>query len=123
MFWEVKMGEMAKSFGSGFVGGLLGSLCCVTPLVLVLLGLSGLSGAMALAGTLQQNFRWTLFIPIGLVFLLASIYFHIKKREGTCNVKLIKHYKAYVIGTIVFAIIVWFSLIYVIVPAIFGMLS
>lgn len=117
------MGEMGRSLGTGFFGGLFGSLCCVTPLALVLLGLSGVSGAMALAGTLQQNFRWTLFIPLGLVFLLGSIYFHIKKREGVCTVNTLKQYKSYVIGTIIFAVVVWASLIYVIVPAVFSLLS
>jgi len=117
------MKEVGKSLGSGFISGLVGSLCCVTPVVLVLIGLSGVSGAMALAGTLQQNFRWTLFIPLGALFLIGSLYVHIKKRAGVCNVRTIKHYKAYVISTIIFAVVIWALLIYVIVPAIFGMLS
>ena len=79
------MSEAKSSLGSGFIGGLVGSLCCVTPLVLVLIGLSGVAGATALAGTLQQNFRWTLFIPLATLFLMGAMYFHIKKKAGVCN--------------------------------------
>lgn len=107
----------------GFLGGMVGSLCCVTPLVLVLLGLSSISGAAALAGYLQQNYRWTLFIPIGLVLLFTSIYLHIKRKEGVCNLNIIKNYKYYVGGTIIFAIIVWVLVIFIIVPAAFKLLE
>jgi len=117
------MSELKSSLGSGFFSGLIGALCCVTLLVLVLIGLSGISGGMALAGTLQQNFRWTLFIPLATIFLVTAMYFHIKKREGVCNVRTIKKYKTYVIVTIGFAVIIWASLIYVIVPSVFSLLG
>jgi|TARA_B100001971_G_C18232042_1_gene564551 hypothetical protein len=118
-----KKNETKKSLLTGFISGLLSSLCCVTPLVLVLLGLSGVAGAMGLAGFLQQNLRWTLFIPLGLIFLGSSIYLYIRKKEGTCNLKTIQKYKTFVITTILFAVIVWILLIYVIVPYIFGLLT
>ena len=117
------MSELKSSIGSGFLGGLIGSLCCVTPLVLVLVGLSGVSGAMALAGNLQQTFRWTVFIPIAIIFLFIAMYFHIKRRAGVCNLRTIKRYKTYVIVTILFAIIIWASLIYVIVPGVFRLFA
>ena len=117
------MRDASRAVGSGFIAELVGSLCCVTPLVLVLLGLSGVAGAMGLAAFLQQNFRWTLFIPLGIIFLTGSLYYSIKRKVGVCNVQTIKRYKAFVIGTIVFAIIVWAPLIYVIEPAIFEFLS
>jgi hypothetical protein len=115
--------ETKHALGTGFVSGVLGSLCCVTPLVLVLLGFSGVSGAMALAGTLQQNFRWLLFIPLGVLFLGGSIYVHLKRKEGVCNLNTIKQYKYYVIITILFTIAIWILLIYAIVPAAFALLS
>jgi len=117
------MKEINKSLGNGAVAGLLGALCCVTPLVLVLVGLSGVAGAMSLSETLQQNYRWTLFIPLAIIFLVGSIYYHIKGKSGVCNLKTIKHYKTYVISTIVFAIVIWVALLYMIVPAIFKLLS
>ena len=117
------MKTVTRSLTHGFFAGLAGSLCCVTPLVLVLLGLSGVTGAAALAGSLQQNYRWTLFIPVALVLLLASIYFHVRRREGTCTIKNIKKQKWYVIGTVSFALIVWTLLLYAIVPAMFKLLG
>lgn len=115
---------MVKGFlRTGIGAGFLGSLCCVTPLIVVLLGLSGASGAMALAGSLQQNYRWTLFIPLAFLFLVASIYFYIKKDAGKCDLKTLKRYKSYVIGTIIFAIVIWAMLIYVLVPLAFKFIS
>lgn len=116
------MKQYKKVLKDGFISGLFGSLCCVTPLVLVLLGLSTVSGGAALAGVLQQRFRLVLFIPLAIIFLSLSIYFHIKRKEGVCNFHTLKNYKSYVLVTIIFAIIVWVLLIYVIVPVIFGLL-
>ncbi len=108
----------------GEIGGLtLGALCCVTPLVLVLIGLSGASSAMALAGTLQQSFRWMLFIPLATLFLVAAIFLQIRKKEGVCNVKTIKKYKYYVLFTFIFALLTWVALLYVIVPMGFSLIS
>ncbi len=117
------MGEIKKAVGTGFISGLFGSLCCVTPLVLVLLGLSGVSGAMGLASYLQQNFRWALFIPLGVLFLIGAIYFQIKRKAGVCSFATIGRYKKFVMSTIIIAVVVWALLIYVIVPGIFGILS
>jgi hypothetical protein len=115
--------NMGKALSSGFISGFIGSLCCVGPLVLILLGLSGVSGAIALSGDLTSYYRWTLFIPLASVFLLSSVYFYIKKKEGVCNLKMIKHHKAYVITTISFAVFVWIALLYVIVPTAFSLIT
>ena len=117
------MKNVTKSITTGSISGLLGALCCVTPLVLVLVGLSGVSGAAALSGTLQQNFRWTLFIPLATIFLVLALYFQLKKKEGVCNLNTIKKYKWFVLTTVLFAVIIWVLLIYAIVPAIFSLLS
>lgn len=118
-----KNNEIKSAAKTGSIAAIIGGLCCITPLVLVLVGLSGVSGAMALAGYLQQNFRWTVFIPLATIFLIASIYFHIKKKAGVCNIKTIKHCKWYVITTILFAVIIWALLLYIIVPEIFSLIS
>ena len=107
----------------GTISGFLGALCCITPLVLVLIGLSTVSSAVVLTGVLQQNYRWTLFIPLAATFFLVSTYIYIKKREGVCNLNTIKNYKVYVITTLMSAIVVWVLLLYAIVPAIFSLLS
>jgi hypothetical protein len=117
------MKNLKRSLSSGFLSGLTGALCCVTPLVLVLLGLSSVSGAMGIASYLQQNFRWTLFIPLALVLLFTSIYLHIKRKEGSCNLKNIKKNKNYILITIIFTILTWTTLIYLLVPFLFKLLS
>ena len=107
----------------GFFAGLIGALCCVTPLVLVLIGFSGVAGAMALSGNLVQYYRWTLFIPLASIFLIGAIYFHVKRKSKVCNLKTLKKHKSYVIATILFAAIVWVVLLYVIVPIAFSLIS
>ena len=117
------MSEGSRCIGTGIMSGLLSGLCCITPLILVLLGLSTVSGAMGIASFLQQNFRWTLFIPLGLIFLISSIYLYIKKKEGICNLDSIRRYKFFVISTFVLAIVVWALTIYLLVPTLFSLLQ
>lgn len=52
----------------GFVAGILASVCCVGPLVLVL---AGVSGAWISNLTLLEPYRW-IFIGIALVFIALA---------------------------------------------------
>lgn len=115
--------KLTESMKWGSLSGLAGSLCCVGPLVLVLLGLSGVSGAMALSETLSSNLRWTVFVPLAIAFLALAIYLHVRRREGRCTWDAVQKHKTFVITTVAFAAIVWILLLWVIVPAVFNALS
>lgn len=52
----------------GFVAGILASVCCVGPLVLVM---AGISGAWISNLTLLEPYRW-IFIGIALVFMALA---------------------------------------------------
>ena len=117
------MKDVGKALKKGALAGFFGSLCCIGPLVLVLVGISGVSGAMALSGQWAQNLRWTVFIPLATLTLIAAIYFHIKKEAGVCNIKTIQEYKWFVVTTVFFALIVWILLLYVVAPFGFKLLQ
>ena len=65
-------------------GAFVTSLCCVTPVLLVLFGLSTVSFAASLSHTLYFGYRWA-FVLAGLLFLSASLVLYLRRR-GICHV-------------------------------------
>jgi hypothetical protein len=61
----------------------IASLCCVAPLVLVLLGLSTVSFAASLTDTLYGGHKW-IFRGVGLTLLAASLVYYFRKK-GVCT--------------------------------------
>jgi hypothetical protein len=62
----------------GLLAGLVGISCCVSPVVLVLLGLSSVSAAISLGNTLYYGYGWyfrgaaLLFAGAGIVVILRG---------------------------------------------------
>ncbi len=68
----------------------IASLCCVTPIILVLLGLSTVSFAISLSNVLDGQYRWV-FILLGLATLAVSLLFYFRKK-GVCTLdQAVKH--------------------------------
>lgn len=67
------------------VAGIIGGLCCLTPIVLVMLGLATISVAADLGNVLYGKYRW-LFRLASLAFLAMglAIYF---RRRGICSLE------------------------------------
>jgi len=63
--------------------GLIGGLCCMTPIVMVLLGLASISAANSLGNVLYGEYRWA-FRAASLVFLIAAIVVYFRRR-GICT--------------------------------------
>lgn len=64
----------------GFVPGIIATLCCLGPLLLIMLGLVSASSALAISAYSPY------FIPIGLLVLVISLIYAIKKRRAIiCN--------------------------------------
>ena len=63
----------------------LASLCCLSPVILVLLGLSSVSFATSLADTFYGEYKWA-FRIIGLVALLASLTYYFRRQKGICTI-------------------------------------
>lgn len=65
-----------SGFGLGALAGLVGMACCVSPVILVLVGASSVAYAISLADTLYGDYGWhfrgaaLLFAGLGLVWML-----------------------------------------------------
>lgn len=93
------------------------SLCCLSPVILVLLGLSTVSFAGSLADTLYGDYKWV-FRGIGLVFLIISLILYFRKR-GVCTLDQAKRQRNEIINTVLIALIAatagYFFFLYVVV--------
>lgn len=74
-----RKGVLAISALAAFVG----SLCCVTPVVLVLLGLASISVAADMGNVLYGEYRW-IFRIVALGFLAAALILYFR-RKGICT--------------------------------------
>lgn len=83
----------------------LAGLCCFTPAVLVLLGLSSVSFASSLADTLYGTYKWV-FRAAGLLFLAAALFWYFYKREKICTIDAAKRNRTRIINTVLLALII-----------------
>lgn len=62
----------------------LSSLCCLSSVILVLLGLSSVSFAASLSDTLYGEYKWA-FRGAGLLLLAAAAVYYLRKQKGVCT--------------------------------------
>ena len=102
---------------SAFIAG----LCCFTPIVLVLLGISTVSYAASLSDILYGQYKWV-FRGIALLFLLSSLYWYFYKKEKICTIDEAKKKRKKIINlilvTLISGIIIYIIWLYVIVEII-----
>ncbi len=61
------------------------SLCCLTPVIIVLFGLGSVSLAASLADTLYGDYKWV-FRGIGLVLLAFAFVWYLRREKGICTI-------------------------------------
>ena len=79
------------------LAALIGGLCCMTPVVLVLLGLASLSVAADLGNVLYGEYRWA-FRLAALVFLALTLWVYFRKR-GICTLDQARRERNRIINT------------------------
>ncbi len=79
------------------IAALIGGLCCVTPVVLVLLGLSTLAFANSLGNVLYGEYRWA-FRLAALLFLGLALWTYFRKR-GICTLDQARRQRNRIINT------------------------
>jgi hypothetical protein len=89
----------------GWIGAsaIVASLCCLTPLVLVLFGLSTVAFAASLADTLYGTYKW-IFRILGLVLLTVSLVIYFRSR-GICTLDDAKRRKNEIINKVLLALV------------------
>lgn len=79
------------------------SLCCLSPVVLVLFGLSTVSVGASLADTLYGTYKWA-FRTLGLLLLAASLIFYFRSR-GICTLDQVKRDRQKIINVVLVSLI------------------
>lgn len=97
---------------------LLASLCCLSPVILVLVGVSTVSFASSLADTLYGDFKWY-FRGVGLIALLGALYYYLTRTKGICTIDEAKRRRNeiinYVALTLIAGVLGYLFFLYVVV--------
>ena len=93
------MSKLKEIFKIVWLPVLLSSLCCLSPLILVILGLSTVSFAASLADTLYGDYKW-IFRSIGLILLALTTFIYLRKQKGICTLDEAKRKKNEIINLI-----------------------
>jgi len=64
---------------------IVASLCCLSPVVIVLAGLGSVAFASSLADTLYGDYKW-LFRLAGLALLAVAIVIYLRRTRGICTI-------------------------------------
>jgi len=96
---------------------LFASLCCLSPIILVLLGVSTVTFAASLSDVLYGQYKWV-FRGIGLLLLAGSIVFYFR-RQGVCTLDQAKRERNRIINvvlsTLVAGVLGYIFFLYVVV--------
>ena len=97
---------------------LVASLCCLTPVLLVALGLASASFAASLATTLYGTYKWY-FRGTGIVLLTISLISYFRRQKGICTIDEAVRRKNEIINMAALALIAgvlgYFFFLYVVV--------
>lgn len=69
----------------GLISGLAAITCCVSPVVLALLGVASAAEAVSLGDTLYYGYGWW-FRGAGLLIAISAVYMHLRRR-GSCSLR------------------------------------
>jgi len=83
----------------------LASMCCLSPVILVLLGVSTVSFASSLSDTLYGEYKWA-FRIVGLLALLFSLAHYLRRKKGICTIDDVKQRRNEILNYIAVTVIV-----------------
>lgn len=81
---------------------LFASMCCLSPIILLLLGFGTVSFASGLADTLYGDYKWY-FRGFGLLLLAIALVLHFRK-QGVCTLDQAKRHRNKIINTTLVAL-------------------
>jgi membrane protein implicated in regulation of membrane protease activity len=85
------------------LAALVGGLCCLTPVVLVLLGLASISAAASLGNVLYGDYHWE-FRLVALAFLILALVIYFR-RQGICTLDQARRERNRIINTSILVLI------------------
>jgi len=84
----------------------LASLCCFSPIIIVLFGLGSVSVASTLANDLYGNYAWVFRLG-GLGLLTVSVIMYLRRTKGICTLDEAKKRKREIINIVGIVFIVF----------------
>lgn len=97
---------------------IVASLCCLTPVIIVLFGLGSVTLAASLADTLYGDYKWV-FRGVGLVLLALSVVWYMRRQKGICTIDEAKKRRNEVLNIVALALVTgivgYFVFLYVVV--------
>ncbi|MAZ56699.1 hypothetical protein CL653_02830 [bacterium] len=94
------------------------SLCCLSPLLIVVFGLGTVTFASSLADTFYGDYKWYFRIA-GLVLLAGALLMYIRRQKGICTIDEAKKRRNeifnLVITTLAIGVAGYFFFLYVVV--------
>ena len=109
MFVRKNIGEVVKV---GFIPAIIASLCCLSPILLVSLGIVSVSVAGDLADVLYGEYKW-LFRAAGLVALTVFTVSYFKRKKKICTLNDVHRRRNEIINTI-FLILIVSAVLYIV---------
>jgi hypothetical protein len=79
------MSNLKDAFKISAIPVIIASLCCLSPIIIVLAGLGTVTFASSLADTLYGEYKW-LFRGAGLVLLLVAAIVYLRRAKGICTI-------------------------------------
>ena len=96
--------KVKEVLGVVSIPALLASLCCLSPVILVLLGISTVSFGASLADTLYGDYKW-LFRAVGFLALLVCVIVYLRRQRGICTLDDVKRRRTEIINVVMLALI------------------
>lgn len=83
---------------------LVASLCCLSPVILVLAGIGTVGFASSLADTLYGEYKWYFRIA-GLCALVVSVVLYIRRARGVCTIDEAKRRRNEIINIVMLSLV------------------
>ena len=97
--------EIKKYFNIVSLPVIFASMCCLSPLLLVIFGLSTISFAASLSDLFYGTYKWT-FRSFGLILLIISLFIYFRSR-GVCTLDKVKRNRNQIINTVLISLIIF----------------
>ncbi len=82
----------------------IASLCCLSPVILVVFGIGTLGFATSLVDTLYGEYKW-FFRIAGLIAMAAALVLYFRRKKGICTIDEAKRRKNEIINTVALTVI------------------
>jgi len=98
------MSKLKDSLKIASVPVLFASLCCLSPLLLLVFGIASVSVAASMADVFYGTYKW-IFRGVGLLLLIVGIVMHLRK-QNICTFDEVKKQRTRIINTILLTLLV-----------------